>query len=447
MFQAGFAETEITPPLTVPYLGFMPRQSFFTGVHDPLYARALALEADDQAAIIIAADAIGFDNRILGPGRDLTGEVRALVEDGTGVPAANIMVACTHAHSTPETLNFRRLLDHPGVAEWLEMLVGELAAIAVSALQNRQERELRYGSVELPGLSNPRRAPVRARYLGLPEADVRREYPLDRRLRVLLLTEPETGNSLVVGHFACHPVTVQVQELVSADYPGAAVRLVRQALTECDGAVFLQGCDGDINPPRGTTGFADVERYGQILAGGMIQAAGLIGGECAPAPAPVLACKSRVVELPSRPLPTAEEVAARVADCESRLAEATEDAERNRLTGERRMLEEQQVRLSWGAEPVPVEVQVIRLGEVAVVGLAGEPFMAINLALQEVSPAALTLVTGYANGYCGYLAPPEAWEEGGYEVMLGPWSHAGPEAVPLLVAAATEMLKELWPVR
>lgn len=444
MLRAGFAQTDITPPLSVPYLGFLPRQAFFTGVHDRLYARALALETRDGGAVIIAADAIGFDNRILGPGRDFTAEVRARVAARTGVAPAQVMVACTHAHSTPETINFRRLLDHPGIDEWLERLMAQLTATAAAAWASRRARQLRHGSVELRGLSNPRRAPVRARHLGLPEEEVRRDYPLDRRLRVLLLTDPDSGRSLVLGHFASHPVTVQVQELISADFPGLALRIVRRALPDCDGALFLQGCDGDVNPPRVTTDFADVERYGRILGGGMVEAAGLIAGECAADPEPVLASARRVVALPSRPLPAPEEIDAQIADCEARLAGAGDDGERTRLGNERRMLEERRVRVSWGDGPVPVEVQALRLGEVAIVGLAGEPLMALNLAIQEGSPAALTLVAGYANGYCGYLAPPEAWEEGGYEVSLGPWSHAGPEAGPLLVGAARELLGELW---
>ncbi len=36
---AGASRIDITPPLTIPYLGFVPRHAFFEGVHDPLYAR------------------------------------------------------------------------------------------------------------------------------------------------------------------------------------------------------------------------------------------------------------------------------------------------------------------------------------------------------------------------------------------------------------------------
>jgi hypothetical protein len=41
---AGSARVDITPPLTIPYLGYEPRHALFEGMHDPLYARAVALD-------------------------------------------------------------------------------------------------------------------------------------------------------------------------------------------------------------------------------------------------------------------------------------------------------------------------------------------------------------------------------------------------------------------
>lgn len=425
--QAGYARTDITPPLTIPYLGFVPRQAYFEGVHDPLYARALALETEDCAACIIVADAIGFDDRILGEGRHFTSEVRSRVAVRTGVPAEQVMIACTHAHSTPETIHFRRLLDHPGAGCWLDTLLDQLASAAEMAWRARRPRELRAGSVEVSGLSYPRRAALRARALGIPEGQAVAEYPLDRHARVLLLTDAERDSHIVLAHYACHPVTVQVQPLVSADFPGVALQVVTDAVPGCEGGLFLQGCDGDVNPPRVTTRFEDVTRYGLMLGGSVLQAVGALLDRDLPPAEPSLRVTRELLSLPSRALPSGDE-----------LGEPPSDP------GARRLWEEQRVRLSWGQRAVPVELQGLRLGEVAIVGVAGEPFMALNLALQEGSPAALTLVTGYANGYAGYLAPPAAWAEGGYEVGLGPWSQVGPEGWEPLVAGARRVLCRLW---
>src|SRR5262245_46898041 len=69
---AGSAKVNITPPLTIPYLGYEPRHAFFHGVHDPLYARAAALDDGTTALLIIAADSIGYSNALLGPERNFT---------------------------------------------------------------------------------------------------------------------------------------------------------------------------------------------------------------------------------------------------------------------------------------------------------------------------------------------------------------------------------------
>ena len=67
--RAGTAKIDITAPFTVPYLGYVPRQAYFEGVHDRLHARALYLERDGQAAAIVSLDMIGVSKNL--PGGDL----------------------------------------------------------------------------------------------------------------------------------------------------------------------------------------------------------------------------------------------------------------------------------------------------------------------------------------------------------------------------------------
>ena len=54
------------------------------------------------------------------------------------------------------------------------------------------------------------------------------------------------------------------------------------------------------------------------------------------------------------------------------------------------------------------------------------------------------LCIGYANDYLGYIAPPSAWEQGGYEVGLGMWSILGPEAYGLLLDAGRALTAGLF---
>ena len=125
--RVGSATFDITPPLSIPHLGSVPRQGRFTGVADPLQARAFVFEGEDgRRAALLAVDSIGFGNGILGPGRHFTDEVRARVAERAGLEPGALMLASTHAHSTPETLGITRLLDEPR-APWLEP-AGSLAS-------------------------------------------------------------------------------------------------------------------------------------------------------------------------------------------------------------------------------------------------------------------------------------------------------------------------------
>ena len=58
----------------------------------------------------------------------------------------------------------------------------------------------------------------------------------------------------------------------------------------------------------------------------------------------------------------------------------------------------------------------MRIGDVALVALPGEPFVELGLEIKRRSPAPHTFVVGYANDWVGYLPTQVAWEQGGYEV-------------------------------
>jgi neutral ceramidase len=84
-WRVGVSCVDITPPLHIPELGFIPRQHRFQGVHDQLFAKALAAETDDGAVIIVTADAIGFHRNLLGDDKDFIAEFRKRVSQVTGV--------------------------------------------------------------------------------------------------------------------------------------------------------------------------------------------------------------------------------------------------------------------------------------------------------------------------------------------------------------------------
>ena len=92
-------------------------------------------------------------------------------------------------------------------------------------------------------------------------------------------------------------------------------------------------------------------------------------------------------------------------------------------------------------KPWEVEVQVIALGEqLAIVGLPGEIFTELGLAIKKASPFPFTVIAELANGSIGYIPNRSAYAEGNYEVVSARCAEGAGE---LLVESAVKLLRQL----
>jgi len=93
------------------------------------------------------------------------------------------------------------------------------------------------------------------------------------------------------------------------------------------------------------------------------------------------------------------------------------------------------------SETIGLEVQVFRLSnDVAVVGLPGEVFVDLGLAIKRASPFATTLVIELCQDAPGYIPTKKAFAEGSYETVN---SRIAPGGGEMIVDAAVRLLKEL----
>ncbi|MBM3859355.1 MAG: hypothetical protein FJ395_06860 [Verrucomicrobia bacterium] len=391
---AGAAKRRVTPPLWVPYLTSSGRGTHapFQGVHDDIFARALVLDDGRDAMAVLAVDSIGYDNTILGPGRDFTGELRRKIAASTQLKPEAVMLAATHSHSTPETIGLTPFRDVRGAPEWVEKHLDDLAATVTEAWRNRVPARVRAGVTKVEGIARYRRIRLgngkesRRGPLPAPE-EVAVPYQLDEDLNILHV-ERENGDPLAtLLNYTAHPVVAMLLPQVSADYPGAATALVER---ELPGSVclFTNGCCGNVNTVRVATNFDDVKFIGETLG---------------------RAALGKLREL--KPLP------------ESVITHRSVD-----------------VALDGRKEPLRAEVQAMRIGPVNWVSLPGEPFVETGLALKK---AGATFVVGYANGWLGYLPIRRAYDEGGYEVNPGPWSRVATGSAERLEAVAADCLRKM----
>jgi len=435
----GSAKVNITPPLSIPYLGYVPRQARFSGIHDPLFARAIVLDNGDTRLAIISADSLGYGNEILGAGRNFTAEVRQKVNDRTGIEPHNVMLACTHAHAAPETMGITKLSDVPQMAPWLEVLMDQLASAAEMASNNLVPARLKLGMGRVESISHNRRVSR----LSI-EDQIARNF-LDPQVGVLFCEGLGNSKSFIIVNFACHPVTVQVQPLVSADYPGVTTDLVERIVEGCQSCLFLQGAAGNINPIRDDTrDFADVRRYGMILAGEVLKIIGSLQSPETPVMEPILAAMTETLYLPVRDLPDPRPIEEAYRQAMRSLENAKTEDEKYKALQKAREYKESLDFIQHATEPVPAEVQVMRIGDLALGATPGEMFVQLGLEVKRRSAAPNTFVVELANGWIGYLLNPGGFEEGGYESLPGPWTKVSEEAGRMLVDKLVELTEILF---
>ncbi|MDI9469141.1 MAG: hypothetical protein QM296_02935 [Bacillota bacterium] len=236
LVHAAAATREITPRRPLRLAGFASRTTDFEDVAEPIHLTALALsgpEAEEPPLVLIAADLICWNPSLLVP-------LRARLEAETGLPAWRFVFSATHNHSGPATgADFLPSIGIPD-PEYLELLCNETAAAVREALTGRRPLRLSFAETT-SNIGVYRRGLRNGRMMMAPNYDV----PIDRRLSLLRLVDPETGE-LAVGmiHFACH-ASVTADNRLSGDYPGALLNKLR---AEHPGShwLFLQGSCGDI---------------------------------------------------------------------------------------------------------------------------------------------------------------------------------------------------------
>lgn len=83
------------------------------------------------------------------------------------------------------------------------------------------------------------------------------------------------------------------------------------------------------------------------------------------------------------------------------------------------------------------EVQVLRLGDLALVSAPGELVVELGLAIRNASPLPHTMVVSCANDHLGYLVTERIWREGGHEAA----SALSADVEKPLLEAAREALR------
>jgi hypothetical protein len=98
---------------------------------------------------------------------------------------------------------------------------------------------------------------------------------------------------------------------------------------------------------------------------------------------------------------------------------------------------------------VPMRINLLRIGDLAVVTFGAETFTEIGMKVKDTSPAAHTLFASITDGCISYLHTEGSHSEGGYEVDVAPLAYRYPgkfqaKCESIALRHAEESLKNLW---
>ncbi|MHA3775332.1 neutral/alkaline non-lysosomal ceramidase N-terminal domain-containing protein [Verrucomicrobiota bacterium sgz303538] len=415
LIPVGAARVDISPTRPVPLMGYAARAKLPapTEVAQPIHARALAIGAGQDAALILTVD-----NCIL-PGA-ITEEVRRRMGDKLHILPERIALSVTHTHSAPCLSGAAPNIfgadiaapDQVEIDAYTQFLIDRLEQVALAALADRKPAVLSWGEGNV-GFAKNRRT---------------QGGPVDHHMPLLRVTTPEGQLRAVYVSYACHCTTLGGDfNAVHGDWAGVAAQAVERDHPAAVAMVAI-GCGADSNPdPRGTLDLA--VQHGEEIAS---ETNRLLAGQLSPlTDAPE--CQIKTIQLPFQTHFTREEWQRRAAT--------------PGVVGfhARKWL----ARMDRGEEvpaSIPYPVQTWRFGDkLAMVFLGGEVVVDYSLRLKRELDTQRLWVNAYSNDVPCYIPSRRVLSEGGYEAETSLWYYdrpqrLAPEAEDLIVQTVHELL-------
>ena len=417
--QAGFARVTITPMMGINISGYY-QERIADGVLDDLEANALALACEDKKAVVISCDLLHMP-------LDLAYASKKDIAEATGLPEEAVFLHGTHTHTGPI---LKMDSEKPLEQEYIQQLRHKLVDVATFALADLKPARMGWAIGEAPNIAFIRRFRMKDGSVrtnpGVNNPGILEPIgSVDERVNVVRF-DREGADSIVFVNFGDHPDTVGGCK-ISCDWPGFLRRTVEKALDNVK-CIFVNGAQGDVNhvnvwPTGGYLNdtfndFDDVSRgygharfMGRVVTGGVLQ----VFDKVKYVDVESLNFLQRTIQIPSN-MPTPEEVE------EARYINEMHVAGRDEELPYKGMLlttmvaaANRKIQLEHGPEFFEMKLSGLAVGEVALVGIPGEPFTGIGRGLKESDEFALVMPACCTNGAQGYFPMKDAYDEGGYE--------------------------------
>jgi neutral ceramidase len=392
--EIGASRVDITPPwqkMKVQLGGYGDREGKpAEGVHDPLSATAIVLREGEKKVALVACD-------ILFVPSSLKEEVLNRIA-GTGLDAGSLFMSAAHNHSGHEgfAMARRNVFNNKYIGIFTEDLLlftaDKLAACVNEACGNLAEGRVSVARRELPGLNRNRRG----------------DPLVDDELMVAKFETMDGAVKAVLVNWTAHPTILGAKNmLISGEWPGYMQRYISANVEGNPVVLYTNGAEGDqsVAGAQGATPFERVENYGVRIGQEVVD----LLGETKPTGSD-LDFVLEEVDLPPRQVSFAFKQSA---------------------GDEYKLTPEEIEAAAKGLFPARAPFGVVRIGDLVLMYIPGEPIAELGLAMKEVSGNrgfAYPAVVALSNDLIGYILTTDEYREGGYEPavsfygdMLGPF--------------------------
>ncbi len=233
MFKVGFSQVNINPLHPVKQCGFIQQVAPISQVHDDLNLRLVVIEKKQLRLVFCVYDNIGISV-------DQSQRLRREIAQQFGSPT-EVVTACTHTHFAGD----------PHDDTYFEQLrTTTLDALKQVPLRSVEKLHYAFQSVPFIGVGSSRISGHEASVF----LDLMSLYDDQKRLVTFIIHN-------------CHPTIMNGHTpFFSAEYPGAAMRLLQQDHPD-EFFLFMQGADGDISTrfTRHDQSVDEVLRLGTVL--------------------------------------------------------------------------------------------------------------------------------------------------------------------------------------
>ncbi len=446
VFRAGAYAADITPE-TLPVVvngSFLERTA--NRVSDRLHARCLVLD-DGTTRLAIAV----IDTCVLAQG--VVDEIKRRASEATGIPGSHILISATHTHSAPSLAMC--LGSRPDEA-YVKYLPGRVVEGIAQAVKNLTPARIGWTTIDVPEGTNCRRWITRSDRMGTDpfgEKSVRAMMhpgyqnpnyvgpagPTDPSMSVIAVQTVAGKPIAVLANYSMHYYGASP---LSADYYGAFAERIKQLVgaQNADAAgqqpefvgIMSQGTSGDLhyhpyhepkNCWNGLGHYADTMAQKAFAAYKTIDYRDWV---------PLAAAEKRLT------------LRRRLCD-KDRLVWAEEIVERMDGRAPKNRPEVYAVeQVELHKDPVRTfGLLAFRIGSLALVAIPCEVFGVTGLKIKAQSPIETTVNFELANGYEGYIPPPEQHKLGGYTTWAARSAALEVNAEPKIVDAVLGLLEEV----